>query len=97
MNGPSFAQRAFTESRLSERGDVPASDQMEDVEKLYGIAVSMVGSDAELLSLTHRLAVYTDMDINYRGDLLHWSKLFSEASTAYSHEYMEILSMMSGE
>ena len=95
--GPSFAQRAFIASRDHHRQHIPASDQMEDVERLYGIVRSMVSSDQELLSLTHRLAVYSDMDLNYCGDLISWQKGFDRDSLGYACEYRDILESMIGQ
>lgn len=94
--GPSFAQRAFIASQDHHPQHIPASDQMEDVERLYGIVYSMVSSEQELLSLTHRLAVYSDMDLNYRGDLISWQKGFDRDSLGYACEYKGILESMIG-
>ena len=94
--GPSFAQRAYMASRDHHRQHVPVSDQIEDVERLYTIVRSMVSSDRELLSLTHRLAVYSDMDLNYRGDLISWQKEFDRDSLRYACEYKGILESMIG-
>ncbi len=94
MNGPSFAQRAFIASRDSVRGHVPVSRQMDDVERLYMIAYSMAGSEQELLSLTHRLAVYADMDLGYHGDVMSWQKEFDKDTLGYAFEYKGILESM---
>ena len=94
--GPSFAQRAFMASRDHHPQHIPISDQMEDVERLYGIVHSMVSGEQELLSLIHRLAVYSDMDLNYRGDLISWQKGFDRDSYGYACEYKGILESMIG-
>lgn len=75
---------------------IPASDQIEDVERLYGIVRSMVSGEQELLSLTHRLAVYSSMDLNYHGDLISWQKGFDRDSFGYACEYKGILESMIG-
>ena len=94
--GPSFAQRAFIASQNHHPQHIPVSDQMEDVERLYGIVRSMVSGEQELLSLTHRLAVYSAMDLNYHGDLISWQKGFDRDSFGYACEYKGILESMIG-
>ena len=94
--GPSFAHRAFIASRDHCRQHIPVSDQIEDLERIYSIVRSMVSSDRELLSLTHRLAVYSDMDLNYCGDLISWQKEFDRDSLGYACEYKGILESMIG-
>lgn len=94
--GPSFAQRAFIASRDHQRGHVELSEQIGDVEDLYRIACTMAGSDQALLSLTHRLAVFADMDLNYRGDLISWNQGFKNDSIGYACEYKGVLESMLG-
>ena len=94
---PSFAQKAYADINSFSRRTVPVSQQIDAVETLHRMAKSMVSSDAELLSLTHRLAVYSDMDLNYRGDVMEWSVPFSESSNAYAYEYMDIMSSVRGD
>ena len=87
MSGLSLFQKGFTESVNTSNRTIPLDRQIDDVERLHAIAVTMAGTDGELRSLVLRLAVFTDMEQNYNGDTLGWRRRFQDETLAYHHEY----------